>query len=71
MSAPANPLAGAMRQAAGDADPSTFITIAPIFGDLAQDPRFREPFLQARAAVRESGIGAAIDRVLAGDGERA
>ncbi len=68
---PPDVLAGLMMQAAGDADPSTFITIAPIFGDLAQDPRFREPFLAARAAVRESGIGAAIDRVLAGDGERA
>lgn len=62
---PADVLSEELARAAGDADPAAFIELTPIFGGLAGNARFREPFLAARARLRDVGIGEALDRIRA------
>jgi mannitol 2-dehydrogenase len=41
------------------ADPLEFIRFRPVFGDLAEDPRFAEAYLRAAALMKEKGARAA------------
>jgi len=49
--------------AALDDDPAAFIEQRSLFGDLADDPRFREPYLEARRSL-ERGMHSALDALL-------
>lgn len=55
-------LAAAARQSE---DPLAFVRQTEIFGDLAENGRFAESFLQARALIEEHGALAAIQELLA------
>ena len=45
-------------------DPAAFIEQRSLFGDLADDPRFREPYLGARRSLVEHGVHATLDSLL-------
>ena len=45
--------------------PTAFIQIEHIFGGLADDARFRDGFMQARALLVTNGVHGALDRLLA------
>lgn len=46
-------------------NPTAFIENRALFGDLADDPAFREPYLETLAVLHTEGAGAALDRLLA------
>lgn len=58
--------AQALRDAASDDDPAAFLGIEAVFGDLADDERFREEFLRMRSALAAEGVPATLDEVLGG-----
>ncbi|MEN8707738.1 MAG: mannitol dehydrogenase family protein [Nocardioides marinisabuli] len=47
-------------------DPTAFLAQRPLFGDLVDEPRFREAFLEARASLVEHGALATVARFLDG-----
>ncbi|MFD1714817.1 mannitol dehydrogenase family protein [Amnibacterium flavum] len=48
-------------------NPTAFIENRLLFGDLVDDPAFREPYLATLAVLHDGGAGAALDRLLAED----
>ena len=58
--------ADAMRAAALDEDPAAFIEQRDLFGEVADDERFRSAYLDARRSLRERGVHATVDSLLAG-----
>ena len=56
--------ADAMRVAALDGDPAAFIEQRDLFGEVADDDRFRTAFLDARRSLRERGVHATVDALL-------
>lgn len=57
--------ADAMRTAALDEDPAAFIEQRDLFGEVADDERFRSAYLGARRSLRERGVHATVDSLLA------
>ena len=57
--------ADAMRTAALDEDPAAFIEQRDLFGEVADDERFRSAYLGARRSLRERGVHAPVDSLLA------
>ena len=53
---PDDVLADEMTRAALNERPEAFIEIESIFGDIANDLRFVEPYLEARRLLRQSGV---------------
>jgi mannitol 2-dehydrogenase len=47
------------------ADPLGFVENEQVFGDLAQDPRFTEPYLETLATLHRAGAQAALREALA------
>ncbi|GAB2662187.1 mannitol dehydrogenase family protein [Gordonia jinhuaensis] len=45
-------------------EPTAFICDRELFGDLAQKPKFREPYLWALTALREDGAHSTLDQLL-------
>jgi mannitol 2-dehydrogenase len=58
--------ADAMRAAALDEDPAAFIEQRDLFGEVADDERFRSAYLEARRSFRERGVHATVDALLGG-----
>ena len=58
--------ADAMRAAALAEDPAAFVEQRDLFGEVADDERFRSAFLAARRSLRERGVHATVDSLLAG-----
>jgi mannitol 2-dehydrogenase len=56
--------ADAMRTAALDPDPVAFIEQRDLFGEVADDERFRSAFLEARRSFRDHGVHATVDALL-------
>ncbi|KQX69776.1 mannitol dehydrogenase family protein [Angustibacter sp. Root456] len=52
--------ADALASAASDGDASAFLEQRDLFGDLADDERFSQPFLRARAAIVRRGLRATL-----------
>jgi hypothetical protein len=50
--------------AALNENPASFIEQPYVFGDLATDVHFREPYLDARRSLVESGMHAMLDILL-------
>lgn len=44
--------------------PAAFLELGQVFGDLADDPRFREPFVESLGAIRERGVVPAMTHLL-------
>jgi mannitol 2-dehydrogenase len=51
-------------EAALDKNPASFIELRYVFGDLAADARFHQPYLDARQSFVELGIHATLDALL-------
>jgi mannitol 2-dehydrogenase len=50
-----------------DVDPLAFIRQEQFFGDLAEDPRFTEPYLAALTSLHERGAKETVRRLAAGE----
>jgi mannitol 2-dehydrogenase len=46
-------------------EPTAFLQVREVFGDLADDPRFTRPYTWALASLHASGARATLERVLA------
>lgn len=57
--------AEALTAAALDPRPEAFVELEALFGDLAQDERFLEPYQRLRALLAERGVHGLVDEVLA------
>jgi mannitol 2-dehydrogenase len=56
--------ADALAAAALDASPTAFIEQRSLFGDVADDERFRGAYAEARASIAERGVHATLDALL-------
>lgn len=56
--------AAEMTAAALDANPTAFIELSTLFGDIASNEVFRESYLSARRSLQERGVHATLDSLL-------
>ncbi len=45
-------------------DPLAFVSVESLFGDIAQDPRFAEPYVAALESFHRDGVAATLKRLL-------
>ena len=50
---------------AADPDPLAFISNPDLFGDLAEDPRFADAYLETLRSLREQGARATLEALVA------
>ena len=58
--------AAEMTAAALDPQPTAFIELGTLFGDLAENATFREAYLSARRSLQERGVHRTLDSLLGG-----
>jgi mannitol 2-dehydrogenase len=49
-------------------EPTAFLEVRDVFGDLVEDPRFRDPYVEALASLHRVGARTTLERAVAGQG---